>query len=115
MSEEDEQAHNHIVCSVLREADYQPGSWLISDVHSTLTLYLGNTERMVESLKNRPHLAHLPCLMLVREQCPDRKSVVYAKPLIPGTFAFGGNWLWSSDSRFPANHPIRIHDAPHTG
>lgn len=98
-----------VLCYVLRKADHQPGTRIISDRHSKFVLIgedLDTTSVPTDEI---------PALRFVREQRFGRAWTMYAEPFDAGIFAFGGNWLWTSDSRFPADHPIRIHDMPHPG
>ena len=104
-----------IRCSVLRLGDYQPGKWLLSDLNNSVLLILDNIDRLVTELGDQAFASQLPFLALVNERLPAGRRSIYAKPLWGGPFAFGGNWLWSDDSRFPADHPIPIYDAPQSG
>jgi len=106
---------NVVACSVLREADYRPGNWVLSDRHNKMSLFCENTDAAVNLMKDNPSLELCSFLVLVREQLPGQRWARYAKPFTAGPFAFGGNWLWSNDSRFPADHPIPIHDASQPG
>lgn len=95
-----------VLCSVLREADHRPGTRLISDRHSKFILIGDGLDTTFKPTDE------IPALRFVREQRCGHAWTMYAEPLDAGFVAFGGNWLWSGDSRFPADHPIRIHDAP---
>jgi hypothetical protein len=35
---------------------------------------------------------------------------IHAEPLTKGTWAAGGNFVWTCDSRFPNEYPVQIHD-----
>ncbi len=103
-----------IDCSVLRLGSYQPGQWLLSDLNNELTLYIGDRENLGQSVAATGVAAPgsiPPILLLVREQVQGSQWKTYATPPWGGPFAFGGNWLWSEDARFPFDHPIPIHDA----
>ena len=104
---------NTIRCSVLRLGDYQRGEWLLSDLNNSMLLILDHVDRLKAALGDDLALAlHLPYLALVNERYPSSRWSKYAVPLWGGPFTFSGNWLWSDDSRFPADHPIPIYDAP---
>jgi hypothetical protein len=71
----------------------------------------------VDSLREPDDLA--PELMLVRRMLPTKSSrgarAVYFHAIpfdIPVGVAtmFGGNFIYSSDSRFPCDYPIPVHD-----
>lgn len=102
-----------IACIVLREASYRPGPWLLSDRHHSLVLVCDDNDPMLEFATERPEM-DLPILQLVRRPGLADGERLHAQPITPNDFAFGGNWLWSSDARFPADHPIKIHDSPRT-
>jgi hypothetical protein len=102
---------NQITCTVLRQAGYVPGPWLISDRYDTLSLICLNGGPRPEDLNEQPS-DDLPFLMLIRDQHRNQNAAMYARPITPGHFAFSGSWLWSNDERFPADHPIPIHDSP---
>ena len=107
-----------IDCSVLRLGGYQPGRWLLSDLNNELTLYTGDRESLGRSVAATGVAAQgsiPPILWLVREQVRGGRPKAYATPVCGGPFAFGGNWLWSEDARFPFDHPIPIHDAIQSG
>jgi hypothetical protein len=110
---DDQDKVKSVDCSVFREADYKPGPWLLSDRHSKVQLFYENVDAMVSWIKDRdlPFLENLPFLILVREPRLGEHRSMYAKPCSDANFAFGGNWLWSEDPKFPADHPIPIHDA----
>lgn len=53
-----------------------------------------------------------PAVKLVRRQFGER-VYVHAEPIIEGReggFAFGGSFIFTSDSRFPQDYPIPLHD-----
>jgi hypothetical protein len=107
-----------VLCHVLRPSDRRPGTRLLSDRHSQFFL-------IVEGLDPTPTPSEdTPALLFLRERCLGQPWTIYApppaaaafafggNPFATETFGFGGNWLWASDPRFPADHPIRIHDMP---
>jgi hypothetical protein len=99
-----------LTAKVLRAADRPIGSGLLSDQYPHFVLIGDGIDAPFSPT------AEMPALRFVREQRFGQQWTVYAEPFIGGGnlgFAFGGNWLWSGDSRFPADHPIRIHDQPH--
>ncbi|CCG43227.1 hypothetical protein [Magnetospirillum molischianum] len=52
----------------------------------------------------------MPTLLLV-DRGPNLPPALYpADDLRPGRFMFGGNFAYSSDSRWPTGKPIKIHD-----
>ena len=60
-----------------------------------------------------------PELKLVRRNLPDGSEYVHAEPLEPVKkgnvgYMFGGNFIHTSDSRFPNDYPIPIHDRQET-
>src|SRR4051794_38499516 len=105
-----------IPCIVLRQAGYQAGTWLLSDRHPTLTLFdHAALEAIIRHAPARAKVADLydlPYVVLDRPFHPDGRETAVARPLAPGAYAFGGDWLWSDDARFPGDHPIPIHDSP---
>lgn len=52
-----------------------------------------------------------PAVLLITEQ-DNGKQVPRAEPLFEGAnkfwFCFGGNFIYSADSRFPYDHPIKL-------
>ena len=98
---------------VLRQASYVPGNWLLSDIHDAFSLNclpLDDYEK-ADLTEARFDLRH-PRLVVATDSCGASDGVLYARPLCRGSYAFGGNWLWSDDRRFPARHPLPIHDVP---
>ena len=60
-----------------------------------------------------------PELKLVRRNLPDGSEYVHAEPLEAVKegnvgYMFGGNFIHTSDSRFPNHYPIPIHDRQET-
>jgi hypothetical protein len=100
-----------IDCTVLRQADYKSGEWLMSDRHDRVGLFCEVTDTLIEMMEETANL-NVPLLMLVRESRLGEHGAMYAKPLSRGVYSFGGNWLWSDDARFPSPQPIPIHDVP---
>src|SRR5947209_2881462 len=89
-----------VLCYVLRRADRQPGTRLISDRYSKFILIGEDLDTTFTPSEDTP------ALRFVREQRFGQNWTMYAQPFDAGTFAFGGNWLSTGDSRFPADHPI---------
>jgi hypothetical protein len=48
-------------------------------------------------------------LKIVRRIICGREHV-HAEPLNTGSWAAGGNFVWTCDSRFPNQYPVQIHD-----
>jgi hypothetical protein len=110
-------------CSILRQASYRPGTWLLSDKHDGVWLCHTNPDvllkmnqhildEMCKSDEDRSLTVNGPYMVLAHDTRAGGQRCLVAKPAIPGEFAFGGNWLWSDAPEFPASHPIPIHDAP---
>ena len=38
------------------------------------------------------------------------EEYLHVEPIEPGSYAFGGSFIHSSDSRFPTKYPIPVHD-----
>jgi hypothetical protein len=58
----------------------------------------------------RSYTGHLPVVRIVRRQIAGREYVHAVPKDIPGHFMFGGNFIYTSDSRFPFDYPIAVHD-----
>jgi hypothetical protein len=71
-----------------------------------------NPDLLTNLMNNDPDWVNEPYLVLVRDPRAIGHRPMFARPATPGQFSFGGNWLWSDDPEFPAEHPIPIHDAP---
>ena len=54
----------------------------------------------------------LPVLKLVKRQLSgdDKPPYLHAQPIEGNGYMMGGNFIYSSDSRFPSNYPIPVHD-----
>lgn len=54
--------------------------------------------------------------LVSRKLFRDRTTYLHAEPVNPGDLSdkvgpmFGGAFIWSSDSRFPSDYPIPVHD-----
>jgi hypothetical protein len=100
-------------CTVLRQADYKPGTWLFSDIHSHMGLYYEISDERLRRWQSSPGVEfHDRSLILVRDSRLGHQGPMHAQPIAAGVYAFGGNWLWSDDARFPSLQPIPIHDVP---
>lgn len=91
---------------VYRKADRKPGTRQISDRHSQFILIGDGLDTTFSTTEEIP-----PLRLRRGGQSGDH---LFAEPLDPPVggyaYAFGGNFIYSSDSRFPASHPIPIHD-----
>ena len=76
-------------------------------------------ESYEEIIKNAPHYSRHAFVLVSGYGSREFKAVPLAevidvhdhtKPYNTYRSMFGGNFLYSSDSRFPADHPIHIHD-----
>jgi hypothetical protein len=77
----------------------------VSSVYNTLTIIGDGVAGVFHPSDERPPV------LLVKEG--GRVKVVpcdYEGNILKGMWAFGGNFLWTSDSRFPSPQPIKIHD-----
>jgi len=108
MNDQDYRNQGGVLAWVLREADHKPGTRLISDRYGKFVLIGDDLDTTFKPSDDTPPLR------LVR----IKGYGLHAEPVTEHGgnlgFAFGGNWLWSGDSRFPAPHPIRINDMPHS-
>lgn len=97
-----------LACSVLRQASYTPGPWLLSDRHPELHLVLEGEDVILELYgSKRGRAGDLTFLILAGDRSAPR-----AVPIESGAYIFGGNWLWSDAPEFPCASPIPIHDSP---
>jgi hypothetical protein len=52
-----------------------------------------------------------PVLKLVKRQLfGDEPPYLHAQPVEGNGYMFGGNFIYSSDGRFPGRYPIPVHD-----
>lgn len=50
-------------------------------------------------------------IALKEKTAPDGKKYLYAEPAEPGSYAFGGTLLYTSNGIYPEfNTPIKLHD-----
>lgn len=112
-----------LICSVFRDAEFGGDTTNngISSKYNRFVLLGEGIEGVFTPDEDRPPLYHLAVNLRVLHGAsfPD-ELVHYAFPIpivgnlvrsIAGTgFQFGGNWLYTSDSRFPSMAPIRIMD-----
>jgi len=99
-----------LIVDVLRPANHCPGNRLISDRYSQFVLIGDGVDAPFSPTDD------IPPLRLVRKRGSGNTWSMHAEPLEGGgnlSFVPGGNWIWYGDSRFPAEHPIKIHDQPH--
>ena len=76
------------------------------------TLYLITEKGWWDEPEDSDSLIRLVSRKLFR----DKTAYIHAEPVNPGDLSdkvgpmFGGAFIWSSDSRFPSDYPIPVHD-----
>ena len=98
-----------LVCHVLKPAGGFPNcsNGGISSIYDEVTLVGGGVPELFEATEDAP------AVMLCHRALPRCDTMhMYAKPLALGNqwSMFGGCFIYTSDSRFPAEYPIPLHD-----
>ena len=98
-----------LLCTVLRNAQYGDGTnGGVSSTHASFILCGDGIPELFEATDDTP------ALILVRRTIAG-EEYLHAQPLRPegdrtiGPM-FGGNFVTTSDSRFPQRYPIPVHD-----
>jgi hypothetical protein len=109
-----------MLVSILKDADGHDctNQGVTSDVKQAVLVGAGIPE-LAESGPDFPalyvypwcgHYMAVPEEAIGFEEVRDRHVVNGKIPRFKHWWIFGGNWVWSSDSRFPAVAPIPVHD-----
>lgn len=114
-----------ITCEVYRPADATDGTGGgVSSRHHTILLHLDDSPAAADDRSFRLiELGPLPALTRPRGE-PRYSLALVPVAVAPapgasilrqlGGHQFGGNFAWSSDSRFPSPQPIKIYDRRET-
>lgn len=105
-----------LLCTVLRPADANERAAAARITgKATHVLLVG------ESIARTHDSIELPFVKLVQRRISGEIFTVAYPPEVddnlarngyPTGYIFGGNFIWSADSRFPSRQPIPVYDAP---
>lgn len=84
----------YLLCEDQEKAQKEPWNWSKVDE---------NDERLIKIVRSTP--CGRPYIHAEPVNDPNRREVGYM---------FGGNFIYTSDSRFPENYPIPLHDRSET-
>jgi hypothetical protein len=98
-----------MICNVYRDAsgtDCTLGG--ITSRHHSVLLTGDNVPELFREDDNHPAVR-------LHKRNVGGRDYFYALPMDAtgngtGTYMFGGNFIYTSDSRFPTNHPLPVHD-----
>jgi len=95
---------SRLYVDILKHKDTDCTNNGLSSKHDEAILIWNENDDHIE--KNMPYT---PCIFVLKQGRGGRKYI--AVPFKEtGYPMFGGNFLYSSDSRFPSEQPIHIHD-----
>jgi len=97
-----------MLVTALRNANGDCTNSGVTSHHSSLYLIGPGVPKVVEVPKHAPNILRLDTIRgrkVAKPRPPASKLGVRG-----GAWMMGGNFIWSSDSRFPSSAPIPVHD-----